>query len=190
MKDERVIPGETNVINLQKHIARYNLALQFSQGKEVLDIACGTGYGSNLLSLVAERVTGIDRCKWAIDFAKENYQNKKINFQTKDFYKQFGQYDTVVCFETVEHLRSIKKTENKVLEWLKPGSFFVFSVPLNEEPDYNAYHFHQFDLKGAKTLFSKISTIGELIQTGSNFTSIDDYQNQRFSYYIAVKQLN
>ena len=52
--DERVIPGISNTFNLQKHIARYNFVLSEVKDKSVLDLACGTGYGSFLMSLVAK----------------------------------------------------------------------------------------------------------------------------------------
>ncbi len=41
MTEERVTPGKTSVSNVCKHIARYNLAQYYTQGKKVLDAACG-----------------------------------------------------------------------------------------------------------------------------------------------------
>lgn len=188
--DERVIPGETNVVNLQKHIARYNLALQYAQHKQVLDIACGTGYGSNLLSYVADSVTGVDQDPLAIQIAKDSYDRTNIHFKTEDFYRQYGQYEFVVCFETIEHLKDLEKTQNKVIEWLKPGGFILFSVPLHEEDGYNPYHHHQFDIDGAKELFSELKPVGEIFQVGCNFYPIDGQGSKRSNYYLAVKQLN
>src|SRR3954469_2197548 len=43
-----------------EHVARYVFALQFVEGKRVLDIACGTGYGIGLLRSKAAFVTGVD----------------------------------------------------------------------------------------------------------------------------------
>ena len=43
-----------------EHIHRYLLARELARGRNVLDIACGEGYGSNLLAGVASSVIGVD----------------------------------------------------------------------------------------------------------------------------------
>jgi 2-polyprenyl-3-methyl-5-hydroxy-6-metoxy-1,4-benzoquinol methylase len=53
---------ETFVINeaMIEHLHRYAIARDYVKDKIVLDIACGEGYGSNLLAENATAVTGID----------------------------------------------------------------------------------------------------------------------------------
>ena len=40
---------------LYEHLHRYAVAAALADGKRVLDIACGEGYGSNLLAATAAR---------------------------------------------------------------------------------------------------------------------------------------
>jgi len=56
---ERLETHILNVITIE-HLHRYALALPHSTGKIVLDIACGDGYGSNLLARNAVSVIGVD----------------------------------------------------------------------------------------------------------------------------------
>lgn len=53
---------ETFVLNDStiEHLHRYAIAKELAQGKHVLDIACGEGYGSNLLASSARFVDGVD----------------------------------------------------------------------------------------------------------------------------------
>ncbi len=55
---ERFMPTENGEIRIE-HFHRYALACTLSKGKSVLDLACGEGYGSALLSTVAHSVVGL-----------------------------------------------------------------------------------------------------------------------------------
>ena len=43
-----------------EHLHRYSLISKYISGKTVLDIACGEGYGSNIISKTAATVFGVD----------------------------------------------------------------------------------------------------------------------------------
>ena len=57
---ERFLPWIEDAKIHYEHFHRYAFAAQFVKGKRVLDMACGDGYGSNMLSKEAEYVVGID----------------------------------------------------------------------------------------------------------------------------------
>ena len=57
---ERFIPGECNEEMTSEHINRYRFATALVGNQRVLDIACGSGYGSFILSEKASSVIGID----------------------------------------------------------------------------------------------------------------------------------
>ena len=55
----------------EDHLARYDFACKFVNRKKVLDIACGMGYGSKMLSKAgALCVDGVDISEEAIEYAK------------------------------------------------------------------------------------------------------------------------
>ena len=102
---ERYLPGIKGSIALE-HLHRYAMACQFAKGKNVLDIASGEGYGSVMLSKVAQRVIGIDISKETIIYATERYGTENLDFSVgscdaiplKD-----SSMDLIVSFETIEH---------------------------------------------------------------------------------------
>jgi len=75
---ERFIPGVPGEI-WYEHWHRYHFAAPIVAGRNVLDIACGAGYGSALLARSAARVTGADISPAALDHARA----KRLRVQTQ-----------------------------------------------------------------------------------------------------------
>ncbi len=198
MADERVIPGETPVPNLVKHIARYNMALPYCDGKMVLDAACGAGYGSKMLSWVAQHVDGWDISNKALTIARERFGGTNIDYTQANLtmldtpWILNKHYQAIVCFETVEHLSNIAAWEKAVNKMLLPGGKLIYSVPLYEEPGWNEHHRHVFDVKGAGELFSQLDLVHELVQIDTNFYLPEKVPETikiaARSYYLAVKE--
>ena len=70
---ERVTPDHASSGLWQEHISRYAFALSYVSNKIVLDVACGTGYGAELMSKTADLVVGVDVSRDALKFAMNNY---------------------------------------------------------------------------------------------------------------------
>ena len=66
---ERYIPGESRVTGIES-MHRYAVAAELAAGRRVLDIACGEGYGSFMLSQKAASVVGVDLNRQAVEAAK------------------------------------------------------------------------------------------------------------------------
>jgi len=75
MKLERLVTSLYNEDTIA-HLHRYAFALNFIERKDVLDLACGEGYGSLLMSKLSNRVIGVDIDSQIIEHAKKNI--KKI----------------------------------------------------------------------------------------------------------------
>ena len=125
---------ETFVLNelTIEHLHRYALALEFADGKKVLDIACGEGYGSNLLATKAIHVSGMDIDKASIEKAKAKYDKKNISFLVSDAEKisaNDNEFDLVACFETLEHLADHASMLKEIKRVLKPGGLLIISTP-------------------------------------------------------------
>ena len=101
---ERFIPGAPGEI-WYEHWHRYHFAAPIVAGREVLDIACGAGYGSALLARGAARVTGADISQAAIDHARDRYASVPgLEFRQADCAAlpfPDATFDAVVSFETV-----------------------------------------------------------------------------------------
>ena len=140
-------------VDIGKHLTRYNFANLFVKEKsEVLDAACGVGYGTNILSKKSKNIIGIDYSKSAIRFAKENYKSKKIKFFESNIlnFKYRKKFDVIVSLETLEHINRSNgiKWIQKCYKLLKKNGIFVCSSPLlrvrNGKPYItNPHHLHE-----------------------------------------------
>jgi 2-polyprenyl-3-methyl-5-hydroxy-6-metoxy-1,4-benzoquinol methylase len=118
----------------------YLFAREFCSGKNVLDAACGYGYGSALIREAGSSVTGVDLSREAIAYARTRYLRPSIKFQemdATDLKFDRNTFDTVVSIETFEHLPP-EKTEcflASVRRVLKPGGILVLSTPVRSVYD-------------------------------------------------------
>jgi ubiquinone/menaquinone biosynthesis C-methylase UbiE len=163
MTAERVTPTETGPRYFE-HLKRYYFAMTLAGGKKVLDAACGTGYGSNILALTAKQVTGIDISREAIAYAKAKYSSPRIQFEQMDVTKlRYPDltFDAVVSFETIEHIRNYDKFLEEVRRVLKPGGRFIVSTPNRDtfgcglSTPYVKYHCQEFSLTEFSALLKK-----------------------------------
>lgn len=131
---EKHITNET----MLEHLHRYALACDFANGKMVLDIACGEGYGCQLLSNHALKVTGVDIDPSTIIRAKQQYSNSKINFLDGSIEAipcPDKSFDLVTCFETLEHISGQEQALKEIRRVLKPGGVLLISTP--EKANYS-----------------------------------------------------
>lgn len=139
----RVVPNKMHkdIINWILHLQRYIFALKYCVNKKILDVACGSGYGMSLLSSVAKNVEGIDIDKKTIEWAKINnhfYSPVKFKISNIEKNKIDGQYNCVISFETIEHLKKPEFLLNNIKNSLNDYGVLIFSVPVNEP--YNKFH--------------------------------------------------
>jgi len=122
---------------------RYRLAQTFlSKDDDVLDIACGTGYGTLILMERCHRVMGVDISKKSIRYANKNYRvSNNIEFVQADIFNFNNPADVVVSFETIEHVKGeIKDVVLKLISLARKR--LVCSVPYMEPPGSNKHHVH------------------------------------------------
>jgi 2-polyprenyl-3-methyl-5-hydroxy-6-metoxy-1,4-benzoquinol methylase len=130
---ERFVPAKPGVIALQ-HYHRYEFALHlvdFSE-KTVLDIACGEGYGTDILASQAEKVYGVDISKEAIKYAKTSYKSDKLKFLLGDVIRipfSDNSFDIVVSFETIEHHNMHDEMIKDIKRVLKKNGALIISSP-------------------------------------------------------------
>jgi SAM-dependent methyltransferase len=105
---ERLVPGVEGLEELYaEHMVRYLLAAALCEGRRVLDVGCGCGYGTHLLALAgAAEVLGVDVSPEAIDFAKGHYSLQGLAYRVMDARKLDldGSFGLVTCFELIEHV--------------------------------------------------------------------------------------
>lgn len=146
----------------KEHELRYLFVRKFVKNKIVLDIACGNGYGSQILAYAgAKFVYGIDNSKEAVDYANKKYLQRNIKFILGDAEKislKEKSVDIVISLETIEHLRHPKKFLKESKRILKHGGALILSTP-NKEVSYedNPFHLNEYTLSELDVLLSDFS---------------------------------
>ena len=139
---ERFTPEISGQIAFE-HLHRYYFAQSLIAGKAVLDVACGEGYGSDILSRSASSVVGVDIATQAVEHATERYGSDKLSFVAASAaHLPFddAQFDAVVSFETIEHHDQHDEMMSEIRRVLKPGGLMIMSSPNKQhysiEPGY------------------------------------------------------
>lgn len=146
---ERLIPGEDAPgSELEQHVARYAWAFRYCEGKHVLDVGCGAGYGSFLLSWVAREIDAVDRDPGAIAAATSAYRGPRFAVAdgTGD---ELPAADVATCFEVLEHVDDPEALCRQLLG-AAPEVLLSYPNPLAAGPHLNPHHRVDWPLRVVK----------------------------------------
>lgn len=164
--DERYMPDFAAAQMSYEHWHRYLYASGFVAGKTVLDVACGAGYGSDLLAQSAQSVIGVDISQDAISRAAGKYIRSNLEFRRGSAAKipveENAYFDVAVSFETIEHLAEDAQESflSEVKRLLKQDGLFIISTPdkraFSDIPQHrNEFHLKEFYIDEFKTFLSR-----------------------------------
>jgi len=141
---------EQDAAIVTEHLHRYLFALNYCIGQEVLDLACGEGYGSQILAEKALNVTGIDIDPEIILYATKKYRAGNLRFlegNAESLPVTDQSVDVVVSFETLEHVPSQDGMLAEIKRVLKPGGLLIISTPDRKFYSEETGHHNPFHLK-------------------------------------------
>ncbi len=151
---ERVIPGKVDLDLWNEHYARYAFAARLARGKRVLDVGCGSGYGSADLARTAASVVAVDISAEALGFACQHFALPTLRLiQASCTALPFagGSFDLIVAMEVIEHLKDWSSMLMECRRLLAPGGQLIISTPNKDyygdsrgQAGANLYHEHEF----------------------------------------------
>jgi ubiquinone/menaquinone biosynthesis C-methylase UbiE len=137
-----------------EHVHRYDVAVKRLKGNEkILDIACGTGFGSDILAQYTKNtVIGGDIVPEVVAECRETWHRPNLKFEVLDGTKlpyEDGYFDVIVSYETIEHTTQYVEMLNEFNRVLKPnGTAFISTpnFPINSPSGKvtNPYHTQEF----------------------------------------------
>jgi GT2 family glycosyltransferase/SAM-dependent methyltransferase len=137
---ERFEPTQAGGRIAYEHLHRYAICRDRVAGLRVLDVACGAGYGTNILAQAAAEATGVDIDAAAIRKASKKYKRDNLKFVTADCCEmpfEADSFDVVVANEMIEHIEEQAAFLEEAKRVLKPGGALLVSTP--NKPVYNRY---------------------------------------------------
>ena len=153
---ERVIPDQVEPDLWNEHFGRYLFAARLARGKRVVDLGCGSGYGSAELAQTAASVTALDIDPAAIAYAQEHFQRENLSYLTASCESvplPEASADLVIAFELIEHLASPQQLLAEAKRLLAPGGQLIVSTPNRDyyatsRTEPNPYHLNEMDRAG------------------------------------------
>jgi SAM-dependent methyltransferase len=115
----------------QRHLAVYEWIGARVTGLRVIDMACGEGYGSEVLSRSAASVLGLDANAEAHEHARLRYRRQNLKFD-RGMVENYGEpcsYDAVVFLQTIEHVQDPAAVLRHFRGLLGPGGVAYISTP-------------------------------------------------------------
>ena len=183
-----------------EHKQRYQSILQLAQGKTVLDIASGEGYGTSILSSVAIQTIGVDINPQLVEHANKKYGGENIRFlhgSATAIPLDANTIDLVVSFETLEHISEQAQRQFilEVTRVLKPGGVFIVSTPNKDNytirySHYNEFHVHELSRDGfedlLKSRFRHVVLYDQGLEVVSTLLNKEDYVQRKPVHPVSV----
>ena len=175
---ERYVPELGGEIALE-HLQRYHFASELVEGRAVLDVASGEGYGSELLARRAASVVGVDIDADAISHAAQRYGRSNLSFlegSAAELPIDDDSFDVIISFETIEHHDRHVEMMREFKRVLRPGGLVVISSPDRVEysertGSHNEFHVKELDEAEFRSLleehFERHQLFGQRVYVGS-----------------------
>ena len=173
IRDDRFYPEEIDPDNEFHEAVRSNFTRRYEIARDwiarvsgtrrprVLDIACGSGYGSQLLGDLGE-VVGVDVSPSAIEYARDQYGGDGVTFhvgsaEDQAFLRTLGTFDAIVSIATIEHLDDAEAFVSWMHRSLGDGGVGILGFPASLTRDWASPH-HKIDISRrlALRMFSRV----------------------------------
>lgn len=160
-----------NTLIASEHVHRYALGARLCAGMRVVDLACGSGYGSAILRETAAWVTGVDKDRATVDVARATVgKDGDIGFEAADalefLSRDLGEdYDAIVCFEGLEHFPDPAPVLAELERHAAGGMKLVVSVPNSKGfEEENEFHVTDYGYEEAREAFGRFDEVTVLYQ--------------------------
>lgn len=157
------VAGEpAEATQLRRLIARYHWAASYCNGKDVLEVACGTGQGLGLLRSRAARVYGCDLSPENLAVARKGNGSVQPLVRADAQVLPFASasLDVVIILEAIYFLPSAQKFLKEVKRVLRPGGWCIISSINKDCVEFNPHHSLYRALYGTRELASLLDANG------------------------------
>jgi SAM-dependent methyltransferase len=152
----------------RRHLVVYEWITERCEGLRVADLACGEGYGADLLAARAEEVVAIDANPEAHEHARLRYRRPNLRFE-RGLVEEFEEpCDVVVCLQTIEHVHEPAALLGRIaaaapVAYISTPNRLTLAPPGAERSD-NPWHLREYTVEEYRALlephFSEVEVLG------------------------------
>jgi SAM-dependent methyltransferase len=126
---------------------RYTWAAQYCRGRDVAEIACGTGPGLGLLAQVAKSLEAGDISEAILDIARRHYGDRVALRRIDALALPFASAsrDVILLFEAIYYLPDADRFVAECRRVLRPGGVVLIATANKDLSDFNpSPHSHRY----------------------------------------------
>jgi SAM-dependent methyltransferase len=152
----------------RRHVAVYEWIAERCRGLRVADLACGEGYGSDMLARKARQVIGVDANPEAHEHARARYRRPNLRFE-RALVEEFSEpVDAIVFLQTIEHVERPAQllsgfAELAPLSYVSTPNRLTLAPPGAPKSD-NPWHLREYTIEEYRELtepcFSRVEMLG------------------------------
>jgi SAM-dependent methyltransferase len=152
----------------RRHVAVYEWIAERCAGLNVVDLASGEGYGSEILARRAAAVVGVDANPDAYEHARLRYQRPNLSFERGLVEEYDRPCDAVVFLQTIEHIHEPEKLLDRIasvapVAYISTPNRLTLAGP-DVEKSENPWHIKEYDIGEYRELlaphFSSVEVLG------------------------------
>lgn len=146
-------------------------SLEPHEGDRILDVGCGLGYFTDMLSKAGADCVGVDLDRRCISYCQQNMRGQYLEADINNLPFPRGHFDKVLCTEVLEHVNHNGIVLDEMRRVLKADGTIVVSVPCSSgifgslfkrighnsvDENSREYHWHKgYSPEGIKTLLAE-----------------------------------
>jgi SAM-dependent methyltransferase len=175
---ERFLPDAHGPVPAYEHAHRYALAASVLEGRRVLDLACGAGYGTRILRAAGAEVVALDLDRGCARAAgPPALCGRAERLPLRD-----ASLDAVVCFEAIEHVPEPARVLDEIARVLARSGVAFLSTPdravyTERAGNRNPHHVAELDRAEFAALlrerFAHFELYGQSVWAGSWLARLD-----------------
>lgn len=100
--------------------------------RSILDLSCGTGYGTDYLGSEAGRIVGVDCASDVVVKSRADYPRSNVAFLAMDGCAlgfRDASFDCIVSQDTIEHIQNDQRFVFELTRVLKPNGILIIFTP-------------------------------------------------------------
>ena len=152
----------------RRHLAVYEWIAERCAGLRVADLACGEGYGSDVLARSAAEVVGVDANPEAHEHAGLRYRRPNLRFERGLVEEFAGPVDAIVFLQTIEHVQEPGRLCERIaaaaaVAYISTPNRLTLAGPDAEKSD-NPWHVREYTVAEYRQMlephFTRVEILG------------------------------